>query len=308
MFRCALAAMLAAVTVAGTPAFAQDDDWRQLPPATQWNLDFADDSCALRRLFGEEDTQVFLELRQFQPGETMQLIVTSDDIRRLDRGYRFRTSDGVTANFVPDDEAHNVGMPMGIGMGQWGEGIITQTSVLTARERALDEQLLASQGVNLRISDERRDERENEITGLAIGNAFREDIDLQTGNMHAPMVALRECLDELLTHWGIDAEAHRGLLRPAQPLELEHWARRLQEESPMDLLARGEQAIVNVRITVGVDGRASACAVQTSLNESDFDELACELLLRYSRFEPALDGNGDPITSYWVTRVIYTVS
>ena len=296
------------MAVSGSPALAQDEDWRQLPPATQWNLDYADDSCALRRLFGEEGSQVFLELRQFQPGEAMQVIVTSDDIRRLDRGYRFRTSDGVTANFVPDTEAYNVGIPMGIGMGQWGEGFIAQISVLTARERALNEQLQASQRVNLSITDERRDARENEITGLAIGNAFRDDIVLQTGNMHAPMTAMRECMDELLTHWGIDAEAHRGLLRQAQPLELERWARRLQEEYPMHLLARGEQAIVNVRITVGVDGRASACAVQTSLNEADFDELACELLLRHSRFEPALDGNGNPITSYWVTRVIYTLS
>lgn len=296
-----------AMVITSTAATAQDEDWLQLAPASNWVLDYAQDSCALRRAFGEEGQQVLLELRQYSPGDRMQVIVTSDDIRRIDSGFRFRTSRGVTANFIPDTEAYNIGRPLGIDNGEWGEGFIAMLGIFPARERALAARLAMEQDVSLQITDERRAERENEITGFAVGDAFREDFVLLTGNMRPPMNAMRECLDELLTHWGIDAEAHRNLLRPARPLEMEVWARELQERYPTSMLRRGEQAIVNVRLTVNEAGRAADCSVQNSLNEPTFDELACELLLEHSRFEPALDGNGDPISSYWITRVIYTM-
>lgn len=306
--RCVSSSLTAlAMLSVSAPALAQDDDRLQLAPATNWVLDYAQDSCALRRAFGEEGQQVLLELRQYAPGDRMQVIVTSDDIRRIDRGFRFRTSEGVTANFVPDTEPYNIGRPLGIDNGEWGEGFIAMLGIFPARERALAAQLASEQRISLQIADERRAERENEITGFAVGGAFREDFILLTGNMQPPMNAMRECLDELLTHWGIDAEAHRNLLRPARPLEMEVWARELQERYPTSMLRRGEQAIVNVRLTVNETGRAADCSVQNSLNEPTFDELACELLLEHSRFEPALDGNGDPITSYWVTRVIYAM-
>lgn len=306
MFRRFSRSIVAApILVASSPVSAQDDDWLQLAPATNWVLDYAEDSCALRRAFGEEGQQVLLELRQYSPGDSMQVIVTSDDIRRNDSGFRFRSSRGVTANFVPDTEPYNIGRPLGIDNGDWGEGFIASLGIFPARERALAARLASEQDVTLQITDERRTERENEITGFAVGDGFREDFVLLTGSMRPPMNAMRECLDELLLHWGIDAEAHRNLLRPARPLRMEVWSRELQERYPTDMLRAGEQAIVNVRLTVNEEGRASDCSVQNSLNEPTFDELACELLLEHSRFEPALDGNGDPITSYWVTRVIY---
>lgn len=293
-------------SIAVTPA-AADDDPLLLEPSSNWVLDYAQDSCALRRLFGEEGRQVFMELRQYQPGEVMQLIVTSDDIRRRGGRSSFRTGRNVTANFVPDSEPYDIGRPMGVDNGEWGAGFISQIGILTARERALDTQLTLRQGVDLAITDQRREQREEEITGLAVNNAFREDFVLQTGSMRAPMEAMRTCLDELLTHWGIDAEAQKNLLRPVRPLGIERWARELQERYPMEMLRRGQQAIVNVRLTVDERGQPSGCSVQNSLNEATFDELACELLLDHSRFEPALDSNGDPIASYWVTRVIYTI-
>ena len=85
-------------------ASAQYDDWLRLPQAGPWVMDYAEDSCALRSLFGEEGQQVYLELRQYQPGELMQLIVSSDDFRRRDRGFSFRSNRGVTANFIPDSD------------------------------------------------------------------------------------------------------------------------------------------------------------------------------------------------------------
>ncbi|WP_338240370.1 TonB family protein [Aurantiacibacter hainanensis] len=307
IFECRALSALVLAVLPLSAAHAQYDDWLRLPKTGPWVMDYAQDSCALRSLFGEEGQQVYLELRQYQPGEAMQLIVSSDDLRRSDRGFSFRSSRGVTANFIPDSEPHDHGRPMPIAIDGYGEGYISQIGILTAEERRLDTQLTVTQGVDLAITQERREERENEITGLAVGRAFNEDFVLETGEMRSPMNAMRTCMDELLTHWGIDAEAHKSLVRRVRPLEIESWARRLQEEYPRDMLYRGEQAIVNIRLTVDESGRPSDCAVQNSLNEPTFDELACEMLLRHARFESAIAGNGEPIASYWVTRVIYTI-
>lgn len=307
LIRLGFAAFLAVSAGLGTPAHAQDDDWLRLSPATPWTLDYAEDSCALRRVFGEEGQQVFMELRQFQPEGAMQLVVASKDIGRRSDPARIRQRRPITATFTPDDELDEHEDILGISHSEWGDGYIMHVDILTGRERQLSRHLVETQNVGLVQSAERREMREREITGLAVGHAFRKDIVLQTGSMHEPMEAMRTCLDELLTHWGLDAEAQRGLLRQVRAIDIDDWARELQQRYPANMLRRGQQAVVNVRLTVDEVGRASNCAVQSNLNDATFDELACELLLEHGRFEPALDGNGDPIESYWVNRVVYMI-
>jgi hypothetical protein len=38
-----------------------------------------------------------------------------------------------------------------------------------------------------------------------------------------------------------------------------------------------------------------------------FDEHACKTSMRYARFEPALDANGVPVASFFMTTVVYQV-
>lgn len=291
------------VSLLGLAAIAQPSaaqtEVDQLSPNVNWILDYAEDSCALRRTFGAEGQIVFLELRQYSPGQSLQMLVTSADYSR-----RIRR---LAITFAPDSEADTDHDPAEVANGEWGTGFLTTVSLRTAGERELDSALSSEHSVDLAWSDEARNAREAEIAGIMISGAFREPIYLQTGSLHPAMNAMRTCLDELLTHWGIDVEAHRNLLRPVRPLDMDRWSRELITRYPHNLLRQGEQAYVRIRLNVTPEGRASDCNVQTRLNNEEFDTLACELMLEHARFEPALDRNGDPIASYWLTSVIYRI-
>jgi protein TonB len=52
---------------------------------------------------------------------------------------------------------------------------------------------------------------------------------------------------------------------------------------------------VVVVLTVGTDGRVSACRVHQPSGDPDADAVTCRLALERFRFHPALDQNGDPV-------------
>ncbi len=292
--------IVAAASVLASPASLRADEASiLLPPTSAWNADYAEDSCALRRTFGNGDQNAYLELRQFAPDTETQVIVSSDQQRLRTRRL------GLT--FVPDSEAILPTNVMQVEVGEFGKGFISTIVLLPAelREPVAASQYQQSLGYRGQWSDEERDAREAEITGLAVTHGFRRDFTLQTGPMHQPMEVMRHCLDELLNHWGIDVEAHRSLLRPVQPVEMERWSRRVTERYPRHLAKTGEQAVVRIRLNVSATGSPTDCAVQIPMSDTDFNELACSLLLEHARFEPAIDGNGDPIASYWLTSIIY---
>lgn len=75
----------------------------------------------------------------------------------------------------------------------------------------------------------------------------------------------------------------------------------------MEQASRGQQGRVNVRLLVAATGRPTDCKVVRSYNEPAFDKLACEKLLRYGRFEPALDASGTAVPSYYATTVVWFI-
>lgn len=56
----------------------------------------------------------------------------------------------------------------------------------------------------------------------------------------------------------------------------------------------GEEGVTGVRVTVGTDGRVSACTVTRSSGFSRLDERACQIAERRWRFKPATQ-NGQPV-------------
>src|SRR5690606_27417714 len=76
------AGLFAALALLSQEAMAQDataQDRIDLEPASSWVMNYDDDSCALQRQFGPEGQQVFLEIRQFGPGDELQFTAASKD-------------------------------------------------------------------------------------------------------------------------------------------------------------------------------------------------------------------------------------
>lgn len=93
--------------------------------------------------------------------------------------------------------------------------------------------------------------------------------------------------------------------RGVNPKNQSSWAARIQDNYPARALREEKEGTVGVSVTVGPDGRVSACSVTSSSGTTDLDAAACDGMQRYARFDPALDAAGNPTSGRWSTRITY---
>ena len=86
------------------------------------------------------------------------------------------------------------------------------------------------------------------------------------------------------------------------------WAARIQENYPSRAIRDEVEGRVGVRVTIGANGRVSACTVTSSSGSRDLDSAACEGMERYARYNPALDAAGNPTTGSASTTIVYQLS
>lgn len=93
--------------------------------------------------------------------------------------------------------------------------------------------------------------------------------------------------------------------RGATPDGQGRWAARIQENYPARAIRDETEGTVGVRVTIGPNGRVTACSVTASSGSSVLDEAACDGMTRYARYNPALDDAGNPTTGSATTRIVY---
>lgn len=76
---------------------------------------------------------------------------------------------------------------------------------------------------------------------------------------------------------------------------------------PTRALREERSGTTSFRLTVGPDGRPVACDITDSSGSADLDSTACALLMRRSRFSPALDAEGNPTVGTWASRFRWTI-
>lgn len=285
-----------ATALCGVPAIARAaGDPLELAPSSAWVMDYAEDSCALRRAFEAGDHQALLQLRAYGPAPGLQVTISSGTLK----AERERAS----ARFQPDPEFRSLDSFRFDGAE--ADGIVYSDSLLVNKLKT-GSASARRELENVTVAD--RDAREREITALEVRDGFERPLRLQIGAMHQPMNAMRACLDELLSHWGLDAAVQRTLSRPAMPLDQSSWVRRISQRYPTEMLRQGRSGLSNVRLIVGIDGVPTACIPNKDAIDRSFDEFSCETLMRYAKFEPALDANGQPTPSFWTTTVSYLIT
>ncbi|MEE9433813.1 MAG: energy transducer TonB [Sphingorhabdus sp.] len=76
-----------------------------------------------------------------------------------------------------------------------------------------------------------------------------------------------------------------------------------QNDYPTRSLQREEEGTTSIRLTVGANGKATACAVTGSSGSSALDRAACKNARRRARFTPAKDKKGNSIAGSYSTRI-----
>ncbi|WJY17875.1 energy transducer TonB [Alteriqipengyuania flavescens] len=85
------------------------------------------------------------------------------------------------------------------------------------------------------------------------------------------------------------------------------WARSIQENYPAAALRNLEEGNVRLRVTVNTDGRVDSCTLTTSNGSAALDTAACDGMVRFAQFNPALDLNGEPVASNCSTAIRYQI-
>lgn len=285
----AVVAMLAAIPAAAAGPLA---------PNTAWNLDYSADSCALRRIFGEGHSQVYLELRRFQPGPGLQIIVASNRMEPKNPAtFRFQFVRG-------NSRWRDAELAPTIKLGDGFRGVIFRTysvdspdlddfKASKARDVSLDRRELAALETQFAAQTDT----------LVVRGAFQSEIALNLGPMSAPIAALNKCIDELVTHWNIDVAANASRSRPARPVNLAAAGRMI--DYPPAMIQQRMPGIVNIRLDIDALGGVTGCHIQMPLSDPAFEKTSCADIQHALAFTPALDKDGKPIASYFATSIVF---
>ncbi len=289
-------AMLSLLTAPN--AGAKPKEPLHLQPSSKWLLNYADDSCRLARQFGEGDDKVMLVMDRFEPGDGMRMSFFGKPARtsRMDGDAKIR--------FGPNQAEQAIGFYPGRGDGKTPALVLRSEVRIAPRSEAENGAYDAARNAGdfgFRWSTVTPAE-EAAVTWIEVGSPVSRPFVLETGSMGNAFAALSKCTDELLDHWGIDVARHATMTRPVTPIsDPGQWIR--SGDYPQEMLWQGQRALVQFRLNVDASGKPTACHIQQTTRAKEFDDAVCKSIMRRAEFKPALDADGKPMASYWLSSV-----
>lgn len=318
-----------------------------LAPSSQWQVDYAEESCALQRMFGQEGEQVALEIRDFGRGSgRQQIIVASKDFTVSSSPISW----ALTPLGKPVDE--KVVYQVTLGSGAAGRlfaiernfdqpdtteafrAYVVSANNLTDTHREYLLNSIDSAGDTKKagataLSPIEQDEvykmawngfsltpDYQSLTAQALAavdavqfsGLFTQDIALRTGSLVAAFKALENCQDELVAHWGVDPEAYKTLSRFAILDNSPTMTRYIKGRYPTSAYGMQREGVARVRLNISAEGEVTACHPLAAGTHEDFYRQVCDAFKNYGRFSPALNAQGMPFPSVYFQNVFYYLS
>jgi protein TonB len=79
------------------------------------------------------------------------------------------------------------------------------------------------------------------------------------------------------------------------------------DDYPSRPLREGVQGTSGFRVTIGTNGRVTACEITSSSGNAELDAATCKLVTARARFTPAKDGEGQLTTGVYANRVKWQI-
>ena len=255
-----------------------------LERTSKWNVNFGDESCTVVTAFGPEQQSFLFQMLFFAPGSGFHLEIYGKTLRPAKARQSFTTDFGPQINPVTET----------VIMGTLGKMGVAFTGA-----RRLDD-FPVSEGTL--VYPEITEQQEREVTWLDVRAGTGKTYRLQTGPMDGVMRLVRKCQDDLVRLWGYEPDVLSSVARNAEPVtDPSTWLR--SRDYPIGELEMGVSAIVQFRLDVSEDGHVTGCHMQRPLKPEIFNEVTCRRLTERARFIPALDKDGKPTKSFYVSRV-----
>jgi len=136
-------------------------------------------------------------------------------------------------------------------------------------------------------------------TGLLLDTGLAAPVQIETGDLAAPLAALQACADDLAKSWGLDPAKLQTEKSPAVP-----------DHGGVGWLPQGTIAFTDfaklggasnqVRLMVDATGKATSCAIHWATLDATTNDKVCKALMDNAKFTPARDASGQPMPGYWV--------
>jgi periplasmic protein TonB len=84
-----------------------------------------------------------------------------------------------------------------------------------------------------------------------------------------------------------------------------NWA--TSNDYPSRALREEREGVTGFRVTVGTDGKVTACEITRSSGSPDLDQATCDNVRRRARFQPATDGEGAPTTGSYSNSIRWVI-
>ena len=305
MDRTSLFLSLAVLAAAAAPASAAT---LELEPASDWSVREYDDKCRISRVFGEDEDAVTLWFERASTTHYVNMTVIGRPFRNV-FGERLNLSFGsgepLSRGYITSSTSR-------------GRPVITMFGVspilleVEPEDSSIDDENVENVDLSLEAESaiaapEILDQRYDAVQSIDLSGGLAQDVSLQTGGLAEAMAQLQQCVETrkngLATLVG-DYRDGRG----ARDRDTRTWAGQIQANYPSYLLREMAQGSVSVRVEINSEGRATFCEVRAFTGPAGFNDAACLGMIRFGRFYPATDVEGDPVWGGYSTRITYRLN
>ena len=282
--------VLASLQLAAAPLSAAEPV--VLQPASNWNLDYSEESCRLGRKFGEGENQVVLVLTKYAPGLGMEIIASGKALyEKRARSLHYSFGEG---NEVEVEQPLFGDLDNGERIWQLS-GNIVPPGTMEALEKA-EADTIAYQAA------EKDAAAEADSFTLKVGSS--KTVKLETGRLSAGFKAMDDCLASLVKSWGYDPETIATIVDGPEPVgRVTQWFN--YYDYPSEALRKDLSGAVRFRLDIDETGQITDCTIQSSYSDPAFPETVCKEFTRKGRFTPARNAAGEPVASYWANTVLF---
>jgi len=265
-----------------------------LKPNGPWRVDFGEDVCRLIRLFGDGEEEHYLAFQQYSPSSDAGMTAAGPAYKK------FRSLERTQVRFFESQEPLRA-TPFTGSVEDFGTGVIFSSlsldegapvpNVVDEPQQGGIAQLDVALGQKARFVELRQGARV---------------VRLDTGPMGEAFKVLNQCTLDLLRDWGLDAERHTTAQNMPRWTNQAAIVRKIIANYPSAGMAKGEQAIMRMRVIVSAGGTVESCTILKATNTTALESPACELMQR-ATFEPARDANGEPFRSIYASSITYRI-
>lgn len=287
MFRSILSAVL--VLIPGTAGAAGAEKPPEvLARTTKWVVNYDRDACHLAAKFGEDKDSVIAKFTRYQPGDPFDLTLI---------GKRFISRDSdIHAGGKVDFGLSAKPLDLGGLYGTMGK-----SNALFLRSLRFDGW---ESNEKMEVPPDVTPEQEARITGATIALQGRQPFRIEFGSLGKPLAQMRLCMDNLVKSWGYDPVEQAAALRPVSPITSPGtWLS--GNDYPVNAIRGGHSGLVQFRLDVDAEGKILGCFILSRTSPDDFADTTCRAMTRRARLQPALDAQGRPMRSYYVSKVVW---